>query len=718
MIEKNYGFVRLALASPSIIVANSRQNMHSHLALIEKANEKNVSVLVFPQLSLTGASCENLFAQKSLLDSAKENLIVLVNKTKDFSLLFSVGLPLLVDGNFYSVQAWLFQGKIIAIIPDTSNDFTKTIEIDSEVQEKKSKSMLEVKKISLSSEQREIPFGKILLQDENNPFFTLTSCFDTSLLFDYARLFPVNIFALHGKDRALVGEKKEKALLLKSFSKEGSFAVLSVSPPPSESSSEFLYSAHNLIVENGKILEESYLEENTLLIQEIDIERLAFEKAKKKNCSSHFHANSQNNVEGFYTVSLPLLENTSINSLNRFIKADVFIPEESENHEIYSQVFQTQALALSKRMKHIGCKKIILGLSGGLDSTLALIVAAKTLSLMGLDSKHILAISMPGLGTTDKTKSNAKILAKSYGVTYREISIEKAVYQHFSDIGHDGKTLDIVFENAQARERTQILMDLANMEGALLVGTGNMSELALGWTTYNGDHMSMYALNSGIPKTLVKELVRFEAEQARESAGLGSEKSAGTSEKAAGLGSGKMLKTSEKAAGLGSGNSLEISEKTSFLQRAKVLDAILSTPISPELLPAVDGNIDQKTESLIGPYILHDFFMYYLLRFGFSPKKIFFLAKQAFIVQKNEQKYSHNENLRNEIAQLQLSEKDILSWLEVFYKRFFSQQFKRSCAPDGVTIGSLSFSKSFWSMPSDASFEIWLEEIEELKKDL
>lgn len=703
MIEKNYGFVRFALASPSITVANPRQNMHSHFALVQEANEKNVSVLVFPELSLTGASCADLLVQKSLLDSAKENLIVLANKTKDFSLLFSVGLPLLVDGNFYSVQAWLFQGKIIALIPNNYDIFLQIIETENGFLEKKTDSIQTVKKIALSAEQREIPFGKILLQDENSPFFTLTSCFDTSVLFDYARLFPVNIFALHGKEKALVGEKKEKALLLKALTKEGRFAVLSASPPPSESSSEFLYSAHNLIVENGKILAESYLEENMLLIQEIDIERLALEKARVKFRYPYFHENSQHSIEGFYIVSFPFLKNTSINSLNRFIKADVFIPEESEKQEIYADIFQTQALALSKRMKHIGCKKIILGLSGGLDSTLALIVAVKTLTLMGLGSKHILAISMPGLGTTEKTKSNAKMLAKSYGVTYREISIEKAVYQHFSDIGHDGKTLDIVFENAQARERTQILMDLANMEGALLVGTGNMSELALGWTTYNGDHMSMYALNSGIPKTLVRELVRFEAEQARESTRLGSE---------------KLTETSEKAAGLGSRNSAKTSEKASFLQRAEVLDAILETPISPELLPAVDGNIDQKTESLIGPYILHDFFMYYLLRFGFSPKKIFFLAKQAFIVEINEQKHFPHENPNNEIAELELSEKDILSWLEIFYKRFFSQQFKRSCAPDGVTIGSLSFSKSFWSMPSDASVEIWLQEIEELKKNL
>lgn len=667
MIENNFGFVRLAVASPSLILGQTKKNAQTILSLVREAESKKIATLVFPHLSLTGLSLGDLLFQDSLLDASREMLLWIAKETLGCPVLFSLGLPFFFENRFYSVQAWLHSGTILALIPSSADShFFRS-----------SNRLSPAKRIFLSEDHPAIPFSPdIIIQDSALPFFSLASITEDAIYapFSPALLASKNgarIIAHHASDKSLVGKRTEKELFLKVLSKQGNFACLSAAAPPSESTSAFVYSAHNLILERGRLLRESFLQENKIISCEIDLDLLAREEARKKRLENRAFHFAEEGRDSYEIIRHPILKDVSIGILERSIKKDVFIPELVDKKARYDAIFQTQVLALVKRLKHISCEKMILGLSGGLDSCLAFIVAVKTCRYLGLDAKNILAISMPGFGTTSKTKTNAEKLASAYGASFLEISIEKAVRQHFLDIGHDSTVENVVFENAQARERTQILMDLANKESALLLGTGNMSELALGWTTYNGDHMSMYALNSGIPKTLVKDLVQFEADEIL-----------------------KIAKTAEKE---------DDAEAKKYMERAQVLAAVLDTPISPELLSPVSGAIAQKTESLIGPYILHDFFMYYLLRFGFSPKKIFFLAEQAFIFQEKEPLFN---------------KKEILSWLRVFYSRFFSQQFKRSCAPDYVSIGSLAFSSSSWSMPSDAVADIWLAELDDLEKNV
>ena len=687
METNNFGLVRVAVASPSIVVADPQKNAETIVKLVLEADKKSVSLLVMPELSLTGCSCQDLLFQTSLIESAKKMLIHIAEKTSETRVLFSVGLPLFVDEVFCSAQAWVYRGEVLAIAGKPEGPLSSN----------------SLKTVYLDERFSNVLFTQhIVIQDNVFPAFSLTSVIgadlfgsDVSILLESTSA-PA-IIVHHGSDPAFVDLSNDKNAFLMTMTKARYCACLFATAPPSESTSGFVYSAHNLIVERGRFLAESYFEEDTLLITEVDFERISIDRGRKKarsKNSSFFDDTVKNARDAMYAaisekvlfIGISLLDGRHIGNLNRWVKKDIFIAEKDERASVYSHIFQMQVHGLKKRMQHIKTEKVILGLSGGLDSTLALIAASKTIASLGLDSKNILAVSMPGFGTTERTRTNAKRLAEVYGATFLEISIEKAVEQHFRDIGHDKNVHDVVYENSQARERTQILMDLANKENALLLGTGNMSELALGWTTYNGDHMSMYALNSSIPKTLVQDLVRYEAELSDQSCQK-ADPSVRNSKQGLMQKAMQVKQTAEKKS------------TQNVLARAEVLRAILDTPISPELLPPAKGEIAQKTEHLIGPYILHVFFMFYILRFGFSPKKIFFLACEAFIHQDEQPEFT---------------EAEILSWLKIFYKRFFAQQFKRSCAPDGVSIGSLSFFSHSWNMPSDASANIWLRELEEI----
>jgi len=638
-----YGFVRVGAAVPEVRVADCRFNTQKIIEIMEKAMANDVYITVFPELCITGYTCGDLFQQSLLLDMALKSLKEIADKSSGHKNVFVVGLPLLINQQLYNCAAVVQNGKIRGIVPK------RYLPNYNEFYEKRwfhEGSSLKADSVYLFGQ--EIPCGsELIFQDETTPelSFAVEICEDLWM--------PIPPSSFQAKNGAVIlcnlsasnetiGKNEYRKLLVKSQSGRCMAAYVYASCGVGESTTDLVFGGQALIAENGTLLAENmrFVTESQLIMQDVDIKRLYHERI-----NTTFFAQPDLNFSGRKITLEPV--SFELENLLRKINKHPFVPENNaECNERCSEIFSIQTAGLAKRITHTGLKKMVIGISGGLDSTLALLVACKTADILSLPRKNIIAVTMPGFGTSDRTYENAVKLMKSMGVDFREIDIKAACLQHFRDIGHDPGIHDVTYENVQARERTQILMDIANREGGLVIGTGDLSELALGWSTYNGDHMSMYSVNCGIPKTLVKYLVIWYAEN-------------------------------------------ETDEETSG-----ILKSIADTPISPELTPPNEkGEIEQKTEDIIGPYELHDFFLYYMIRYRAEPGKILYLARLAF-----------ND---------QYDEDTIKKWLKVFYRRFFTQQFKRSCLPDGPKVGTVSLSpRGDWRMPSDASAALWLSELE------
>ncbi len=638
----NFGFIRVASAIPQIEVANCRFNIQHIESLIIQASEKQVQIVCFPELCITGYTCGDLFHQDLLLYEAEKQLLQLVKNTARLPIVSIVGLPIRCNNTLYNVAVVFQQGQILGIVPKTYlpnyNEFYEQRWFTSG-------DKLASEYITIAGQQ--IPFGTNQLFTSGKVCFAIEICEDlwvpASPSTSHALLGANIIFNLSATNE-LIGKNDYLKQLIRQQSAKCIAGYVYTSAGFGESTTDMVFAGNGYVVENGNILaySERFSFEEQLIISEIDIEKLIYERQKNTN----FVRNAQNSVKQLSYMTEFALANYKIDKLSRNIAQHPFVPSDEEMDERCNEIFNIQVSGLATRLKHTNVKTVTIGISGGLDSTLALLVCTKTFDKLNIPRNQIIGITMPGFGTTNRTYNNATDMMKQLGVTIREISIKEACTQHFKDIGHPEEICNAVYENAQARERTQILMDIANQTGGLVIGTGDLSELALGWATYNGDHMSMYGVNAGVPKTLIRYLVRWVA----------------------------------------------ISQNKEIQQ---TLLNVLETPVSPELLPAKDGNISQITEDLVGPYELHDFFLYYTTRFGFRPAKICWLAVQAF-----ENKYD---------------KETIKKWMLTFFKRFFSQQFKRSCLPDGPKIGSVCLSpRGDWRMPSDANSEIWLKEIEEL----
>ena len=641
----NYGFVKVAASTPVVKVADCEYNTQNIISSINEAEKQSVSVVAFPELCITAYTCQDLFFQSVLLESAKQSLFAICSATQKLNVIAIVSLPLEVLGSLYNVAAVIHNGEIHGVVPKTYlpnyNEF---------YEKRWFSSGEDLKQASVKIGEKDIPIGSDLIFETPSFKFGIEICEDL-----WTPIPPSSTQSLCGADiifnpsasNETVGKHSYRKSLVSMQSARCIGGYVYAAAGNGESTTDLVFSGSSLITENGSILSEAeqFSFENEMIVSEIDVERLRNERQKNKSYSSA-QALYLDKIK-FRTVSIPQGEQKRIN-LSRKINALPFVPSADLLNERCSEIFSIQVAALAKRLLHTNIKTAVIGVSGGLDSTLALLVVAKTFEKIGLPSKNIYGITMPGFGTTDRTYNNALSLMQSLGVTIKEIKISDAVIQHFKDIDHDVNVHDVTYENSQARERTQILMDYANKVNGLVIGTGDLSELALGWCTYNGDHMSMYGINTGIPKTLIKTLVSWVADTHM--------------------------------------------DKASQIILADVVD----TPISPELLPADEnGNIIQKTEDNVGPYILHDFFLYYMLRFGFAPDKIYYLAQEAFV-----------DSYSSEV---------ILKWLKVFYKRFFTQQFKRSCMPDGPKIGSINLSpRGDWRMPSDASYRLWVNQLESI----
>ncbi|MBQ0051250.1 MAG: NAD(+) synthase [Treponema sp.] len=687
----NYGFVRGACCTPSLTVGDTHSNALEIIKESAEAYSNKASLIVFPELCITGYTCSDLFLQDTLLSSSIEALKEIIAGTKEINAVISVGLPLSSGNALYNVAAILFKGKVIAIVPKSyipnyaefyeRRHFMPWTDAQSE-------------SVSFGTDPifKDVPVGSdIIIQDSANPNFRLgfELCEDL-----WVPLSPSTKIALSGAtvianlsgSNEIIGKAQYRRTLVSAHSAKNICAYLYANAGNGESTTDLVFSGHSLIAENGTILAEKKPFKSGILYADIDLERICHERIR----TTTFQSCAVNNGSKGTIVWISTGPDTECScstefTLNRFISPSPFVPSDSEaRKERCEEVIELQAQGLAKRLRHTHAKSAVIGLSGGLDSTLALLVTCRAFDLCGMDRKNIQSITMPCFGTTDRTYNNACILAEKTGSTLKEVRIADAVKQHFKDIGQDESVHDVTYENCQARERTQVLMDIANKSGGLVIGTGDLSEQALGWATYNGDHMSMYGVNGSIPKTLVRYLVKWFADEAADS------------------------QTDETAANKWSEIEFNgISEKVKDSAKVSLSDVlydILDTPVSPELLPPDGKNIAQKTEDLVGPYELHDFFLYYVLRFGFSPKKIYFLAKQAFIVQpeKSEGKAKYSEEI-------------IKKWLTSFYRRFFQQQFKRSCMPDGAKVGTVNLSpRGDWRMPSDASAAMWLKECEEV----
>lgn len=637
----NYGFVRVAAASPQLRVADCDFNTAEIKSVIVRATQEEVQLLCFPELSITAYSCGDLFFQETLQRKAVASLMELVLFMKEkTSLIVIVGLPLRIKSSLFNVAAVISSEGILGFVPKTN------IPNDREFYEKR----WFAPAAELSDYSVDINGEEVSINAEGMIFRTPFANFGIEICEDlWMPSPPSSKRAMQGADllfnlsasNELVGKNRYRKSLVLQQSGRCNAAYIYAAAGCGESTTDLVFSGACFIAENGVMLAESkrFSLESELIIADIDIEALRHDRLMNTNYITVANDNITEIDCGISAVSP--------DKMYRTFSPHPFIPTIENTEESLSEIFNIQTHGLAKRILHTGVKSVTIGVSGGLDSTLALLVAIRTFDLLGLAREHIIGITMPGFGTTSRTYGNAIALMKASGVTVKEISIVDAVKQHFEDIGHAISNHDITYENSQARERTQILMDYANKSGGLVVGTGNLSELALGWATYNGDHMSMYGVNSSVPKTLVASLVRWIADTQME----------------------------------------EVSRR--------ILHDVLDTPFSPELLPAdKEGNIAQMTEHFVGPYELHDFFLYRMLRYGDTPRRILFMAQQAFTT---------------------LYEPEvILKWLKVFYKRFFAQQFKRSCMPDGPKVGSINLSpRGNWRMPSDAVAGVWLNELEE-----
>ena len=648
-----YGFIKVATAIPSVKVGDVKFNTRQIESQIALAEGQGVEIIVFPELCITGYTCQDLFLQQMLLESAETAMMMLLDFTRQLDIISIVGLPVVVGDLLLNCAAIIQHGKILGLVPKTYlpnyREFYEKRWFASAQDLRETTVRFAGHRITVT------PDPQIFITSEGAQF-GVENCEDV-----WAPAPPSNKLALAGAELifnlSASDELSGKHTYLKSLLAQQSARTITgyiySSCGFGESTQDVVFGGNALIYENGSLIAEG---ERFSLGPQMRIAQIDIEKLRSERRTNSTYVNAQRNVKyairsGRYSVhNIEMLApfNRRDFVLEREIDAHPFIPHEAEMGVTCEEIFNIQLMGVAKRIVHTGAKHLILGISGGLDSTLALLVCVKAFDKLGMNRKDIIGVTMPGFGTTDRTYRNAITLMGSLGVTIREISIADAVEQHFKDIGHDISVHDVTYENAQARERTQILMDLSNELGGIVVGTGDLSELALGWATYNGDHMSMYGVNASVPKTLIQHMVRYVAESG-------------------------------------------VDEKS----RVTLLD-IVDTPISPELTPADEsGEIRQKTEDLVGPYELHDFFLYYFLRFGFRPKKLFFLACRAF------------EGVYDEII--------VQKWLVVFLRRFFSQQFKRSCLPDGPKVGNVSLSpRGDWRMPSDASSAIWLAEAESL----
>ena len=639
-----YGYATVAAAIPSVKVADTNYNVAQILSMITEADERGVEIIVFPELSVTGYTCQDLFRSDILLRRAEESLISLLNDTRKMDIISIVGMPVAVDGLLLNCAVVIQQGAVIGIVPKTY------LPNYSEFYEKRwfasSQDLTDERTIYIAGSPAVISSRPKVFTTGDGLKFGIEICEDV-----WAPVPPSNNLALAGADvifnlsasDELIGKHAYLRSLLSQQSARTISGYVYASSGFGESTQDVVYGGNAIIVENGKMLAEAkrFSLQPQLEIQQIDIDRIRAERR-----SNTTFVNAQRHGEADVISAKTVVPRTDFTLLHP-VEALPFIPKTGDMSASCEEILNIQMSGLAKRLHHTGCKHVVVGISGGLDSTLALLVCVRTFDYLSLDRRGIFGITMPGFGTTDRTHDNAVSLMASLGVTSVEIPIAKSVTQHFEDIGHDASVHDVTYENSQARERTQILMDLANKMGGMVIGTGDLSELALGWATYNGDHMSMYAVNASVPKTLVRHLVKYYADT------CGSD-----------------------------------------LLESTLLD-VLDTPVSPELLPPENGKISQKTEDLVGPYELHDFFLYNMLRCGYAPAKVYRLARIAF-----EGKYD---------------DEFILKWLKNFYRRFFAQQFKRSCLPDGPKVGTVAVSpRGDLRMPSDACGRIWMDEVDKL----
>lgn len=639
-----YGFLRAAAASPALRVADPAYNAARIIEVIAQQAKKGTELLVFPELSLSGYTCGDLFLQKTLTDGCLEALLQVAEATKDKKMLVFVGLPVVFAGKLYNCAAGIAGGKVLGLVPKVHlpnyNEFYEQRHFARGFEEEAYVRLpdgaiapMSVNFLFSAQNFEELMVACEICEDVwvAGPPSTRHAQAGASVI--------VNLSA----SNEVIGKREYRKTLLAAQSGRNVCAYVYADAGMDESTSDMVFAGNSMIYENGALLAESAPFSGEVCEAELDIDFLLAERRRLNT----FATRCERGPEGSYFSSDADFWTDALPSL-RAVSPAPFVPaEEDERNERAALILNMQAHALAKRLAHTGAKTAVIGISGGLDSTLALLVTARAFDLLKKDRSDILGYTMPGFGTTGRTKGNSLSLMKAMGVTSRTVRITDAVLRHFKDIGHDPAVMDVAYENAQARYRTMILMDVANETGGLVVGTGDLSELALGWCTYNGDHMSMYAVNCGVPKTLVKHLVRAE--------------------------------------GARLGGRVE-----------KILEDILATEISPELLPPdAQGNIAQKTEDIVGPYELHDFYLYHVVRRGATPAKVYFLARRAFAG-----KYDGAT---------------LKKWLVAFYRRFFSQQFKRNCIPDGVKVGSVSLSpRADWRMPSDAAAALWLEEAQAL----
>ncbi len=633
-----FGYVKVGAFTPEIKVANTIFNAEKIKRGIEVASKQGVEVLVFPELCITGYTCGDLFYQEVLLEGAKNALKDVVDFTYGIKTLIFVGLPIRKGNLIYNVSAVINDGKLLAFVPKAFlpnyNDFY----------EKRHFAPCPKNNCSVDFFGVQIPFGnKFIFSEESKPNFTVSAelCEDMWVVNPPSVshvLAGANIIVNLSCSAETVGRASARVSAVKSHSSRLICGYVYAEGGTGESTTDAVYSGHNLIAECGKVLGESKLFENGLIASEIDLSYIEFERNKRFN--------QQFDLEGEYSV-IPFVGSNADATLTRKYSKTPFVPQKAgELSDRAERILTIQAEGLKTRINHTSAGCAVIGLSGGLDSTLAIIVAVMAFKKLNRNIKDIIAVTMPCFGTTSRTYQNTIKLASALGVTLKKVDISKAVIRHLKDIKHPLDLLDVTYENAQARERTQVLMDIANQNNGMVIGTGDLSELALGWATYNGDHMSMYGVNASVPKTLVRHVVSYYA----------------------GISRGKLK---------------------------GVLNDILDTPVSPELLPPENGDISQKTEDIVGPYILHDFYLYNFIRRGFSPEKIYYIARQTFAGD--------------------FDGETIKKWLKIFVRRFFAQQFKRSCVPDGVKVGNVALSpRGDWRMPSDAVAKLWIDQVEQI----
>lgn len=644
------GLVRVGAAVPSLALGNVKENMKRHLAMMREAKEKHVSIVTFPELSLTGYTCGDLFFQRRLLDDVTDALLTLKDEMPE-EIIAVVGAPLEIEGALYNCAVVLHKGEIISAVPKTflpnNGEFYEKRWFQSGDARRDAWAAIPKLKTNVCRQA--------IFETEDGVHFGIELCEDL-----WAPLPPSTMLSVEGAEiilnlsasNELLSKREYRQQLISQQSARCQCGYVYVSAGMGESSSDLVFSGHSVIASCGTVIRESegYLADDYLMTADIDIDRIRADRMKQSSfadCAAQVRAMWKQEPNILRTMENALLPDDVTPDYR--VSKHPFIPSDKASRQLRcAQILAMQATALARRLAVTG-GKVVVGISGGLDSTLALLAACKAVDMLHLPRTNILGITMPCFGTTDRTYHNALDLMTSLGVSQREIPIHNAVRQHFADIGHDESDHSVTYENCQARERTQVLMDVANKIGAIVLGTGDLSEIALGWCTYNADHMSMYGVNSGVPKTLVRWVIQTAA------------------------------------------------ENEAFSSSRECLQSILDTPISPELLPPDEkGNILQQTEDVVGPYALHDFFLYYAIRFGYPPKKVFDLCCIAF--------------------QDDFSSETILKWLKNFYRRFWTQQFKRNCMPDGVKIGSIALSpRGDWRMPSDAQYKAWMDECDSIK---